>query len=103
MGGSFKGSGEGTKVLEEGWADGLKDRNRRKLQKIQEKSRSFKGCVDPLRDPLRDRGCWRRGGRMARKIVATKNAENPRKLFEKARSHQEVQNIKGFITKTAQI
>jgi hypothetical protein len=35
--------------------------------------------------------------------LGRKNAENPRKSFEKARSHQEAQNIKEFITKTAQI
>jgi hypothetical protein len=32
MGGSFKGSIEETKVLEEGWAEGLRDRGQKKAE-----------------------------------------------------------------------
>ena len=59
---------------------------------------SFKGSRHPLR-VLGEEVGWEGGmGELGRK-----NAENPRKSFEKAGSHQEVQNIKEFITKTAQI
>ena len=43
------------------------------------RSPSLKGCEDPLRDPLRDRGCWRRGGRMAGKTAAEENCRKSKK------------------------